>query len=152
MIDKKLLVAALVSAGIAVPAGAQVATNVNVGVKADAGQVAGTVADTVNKAVDAAGETAATAQAAVDPGPVVPATAADVKADVKVYDPKGGLVGSVEEVNAEGAIVATGKSRVQLPTASFGKNNLGLVISVTRDELDAQAAAAASASADTKTQ
>lgn len=154
MLNSKLFLVATAAAAIAVPAGAQVAgVNANVGVQANTGAATDTVTQTVDTATDAAANAAAQAaaqanvEATVEPGPIVPATAADITAGAKVYGPKNGLVGTIEEVNAGGAIVATGKSRVQLPLASFAKNNLGLVISVSKDQLDAQAAAAASASA-----
>jgi hypothetical protein len=87
-------------------------------------------------------DTSATAEA--EAGPVTAATAADVRAGIEVRDTKGGLVGTVESVDAEGAVVATGNVRAKLPFRSFGKNNLGLVISLTRAQLEAQAAAESS--------
>ena len=67
------------------------------------------------------------------------ATAADIKADVSVYDEAGALVGKVVSVDADGAIVNTGKVRAQIPLSSFGKNDKGLVISATKADLDAEA-------------
>lgn len=80
------------------------------------------------------------AQAAA-PEPAEAATAADVRSGAEVRDTSGGLVGTIESVDAEGAIVATGSVRAKLPFSSFGKNGEGLVISVTRAELEAAAAA-----------
>ena len=60
-----------------------------------------------------------------------------------VVDPAGVMVVSVERVCAEGAVVATGESRVVIPANSFAKNDRGLVIAMTRTELDAAAKAAA---------
>ena len=82
---------------------------------------------------------AATAQAAA--GPVTPVTAADVRAGLAVVDTQGGAVGTIESVDAEGAVVATGEVRAKLPLTSFGKNNLGLVISMTKAQLEAAAQA-----------
>lgn len=156
MLKNKLFLAATAAAVIAVPAGAQVAgVNANVGVQANTGAVTGAVnqtAETVTNAVTGTTAQAATqtnVQATVEPGPIVAAESADIVAGAKVFGPQNGLVGTIEDVNASGAIVATGKSRVQLPLQSFAKNNLGLVISVSKDQLDAQASAAASASAAT---
>ena len=81
-----------------------------------------------------AAETAGQAQA----GAAAKATAADVAAGASVYDEKGELVGKVDSVTASGAIVSTGKARAEVPLASFGKNAKGLVVSITKAELDAQ--------------
>ena len=72
-------------------------------------------------------------------GPVTPVTAADVRSGMAVVDTQGGEVGTIESVDADGAVVATGKVRAKLPLTSFGKNNLGLVISLTREQLEAAA-------------
>lgn len=71
---------------------------------------------------------------------VTAATEADFKAGVPVFDQKGGVVGKVESVSAKGAVVSTGKARAEIPTASFGKNDKGLVMSMTKSELEAAAA------------
>lgn len=71
------------------------------------------------------------------------ATAADVKAGVPVFDQKGGVVGKVESVSAKGAVVSTGKVKAEVPVSSFGKNDKGLVISMTKAELDAASAKSA---------
>ena len=67
------------------------------------------------------------------------ATAADVKAGVSVYDQKGNVVGKIDSVTADGAVVSTGKIKASIPLSSFAKNDQGLVISMTKSELDAQA-------------
>lgn len=67
------------------------------------------------------------------------ATAADVKAGVSVYDQKGGLVGKVESVSAKGAVVSTGTVKASIPVSSFAKGDKGLIISMTKAELDASA-------------
>ena len=77
--------------------------------------------------------------AATQTGQVTKATAADIKAGASVYDETGALVGKVDSVDADGAIVNTGKARAEIPLSSFGKNDKGLVVSLTKDELDAQA-------------
>jgi hypothetical protein len=76
---------------------------------------------------------------------VTAATEADFKAGVPVFDQKGGVVGKVESVSAKGAVVSTGKARAEIPTASFGKNDKGLVMSMTKAELEAAAAPKAAA-------
>jgi hypothetical protein len=67
------------------------------------------------------------------------ATAADVHAGVQVRDQTGGMVGTIESVDATGAVVATGTARAKLPLTSFGRNGQGLVISLTRAQLEAAA-------------
>lgn len=76
---------------------------------------------------------------ATQAGQVMKATAADIKAGVSVYDETGALVGKVDSVDADGAIVNTGKARAEIPLSSFGKNDKGLVVSVTKADLDTQA-------------
>ena len=53
------------------------------------------------------------------------------------------MVGTIESVDATGAVVATGTARAKLPLTSFGRNNQGLVISLTRAQLEAAAQQAA---------
>jgi hypothetical protein len=71
------------------------------------------------------------------------ATAADVKSGVSVYDQHGGLVGKIESVSGANAVVNAGGTRAAIPVASFAKSSKGLVISMTRAELEASAKAAA---------
>lgn len=82
-----------------------------------------------------------TSTTTTDASAIKAATADDVKKGVTVYDQKGGTVGTIESIDAKGAIVATGKVRVPIPVSSFAKNDKGLVISMTKAELDAQAPA-----------
>ena len=79
--------------------------------------------------------------AVAEPGPVTEAEVTDFRTGIEVSDTKGGLVGTVESVDSEGAIIFTGNRRARLPFRSFGKNNLGLVISLSRAELEAAASA-----------
>lgn len=71
---------------------------------------------------------------------VTTATAADVKVGVPVFDQKGALVGKVESVSAKGAVVSTGKARAEVPVSSFGKNDKGLILSMTKAQLEAASA------------
>lgn len=70
---------------------------------------------------------------------VTAATKADVKAGVPVFDPKGGVVGKVDSVSTKGAVVSTGKVKAEIPFESFGKNDKGLVMSMTKTEVEAAA-------------
>ena len=75
------------------------------------------------------------------PGPVTAAQPTDFRTGIEVRDATGGMVGTVESVDSDGAVVFTGNVRAKLPFQSFGKNNLGLVISLSRAELEAAATA-----------
>ena len=72
-------------------------------------------------------------------GQVTLATEADIKTGVSVYDEKGELVGKVDSVSPKGAIVNTGNARAEIALASFGKNDQGLVVSVTKADIEAKA-------------
>ena len=78
---------------------------------------------------------------AATPGAVTAATATDLTVGAAVLDPQGGTVGTIESVDAQGVVVATGTVRARLPAASFGRNAQGLVISVTKAGLEAAVAA-----------
>ena len=67
----------------------------------------------------------------------------DLKADAAVVDPKGAAVGKIEKVTANGAVVSTGEARVELALDSFGVGDKGLVIGMTKAELEAAAKAKA---------
>lgn len=72
-----------------------------------------------------------------DNAPTAAATQADLKAGVEVYDTAGATVGTIQSVTATGAVVASGKLRAEVPTASFAKNAKGLVIGITKAEFEA---------------
>jgi hypothetical protein len=72
-------------------------------------------------------------------GAVTLATPADIKAGALVLDQTGAEVGKVDSVDADGAIVNTGKARAEIPLTSFGKSDKGLVVSVTKADLDSKA-------------
>ena len=63
-------------------------------------------------------------------------------AGAAVRDAQGGEVGTIESVDADSAIVSTGSVRADVPLTSFGKNGQGLVLAITRAQLEAQAQAA----------
>lgn len=67
------------------------------------------------------------------------ATAADVKAGMSVYDAKGGLVGKVVSSTAKGVVVDTGSVRASVPLSSLAKGDKGLVVGMTKAELEAAA-------------
>lgn len=86
-----------------------------------------------------AGETTAATGTTAQTGAVQAATKADIKAGVAVVDQAGAPVGKVESVTASGAVVSTGAARVQIPLDSFGKNEKGLVIAMSKTQLEAAA-------------
>jgi hypothetical protein len=79
----------------------------------------------------------------------VNATAVDLRAGAQVHDPHGALVGTIESPDASGAIVNTGTARGRLALSSFGRNSQGLVIAMTKAQLEAAIAAAAPSAATT---
>ena len=70
-----------------------------------------------------------------------PVTLSDVREGSTVHDTQGGVVGTIESVDENGAVVSTGRARARLPFSSFGKNARGLVISLSRAQLEAAVAA-----------
>ncbi len=68
-------------------------------------------------------------------------TISDVREGSIVHDTQGGRVGTIESVDENGAVVSTGRARASLPFSSFGRDGRGLVISLTRAELEAEVAA-----------
>jgi hypothetical protein len=77
--------------------------------------------------------------AQADTGQVKLATSADIKAGAEVYDPKGGAVGKVESVAADGVVVSTGSVKAKIPAKAIGKGDKGLVIAMTKSEFEAAA-------------
>jgi preprotein translocase subunit YajC len=71
-----------------------------------------------------------------------PATAT-VTAGAQVFDQTGGTVGRIDTVEGQFAVLATDKSKVRLPLTSFAKGDKGLVIGMTKDQIDAAASGAA---------
>ncbi len=57
-----------------------------------------------------------------------------------VYDPKGGVVGTIESVDATSAVLATSANKVRLPTASFGTGPRGPTLAMTAAQVDAMVA------------
>lgn len=92
----------------------------------------------------------ATALMTVTAGPVLaqgaaPAAAAkpNVTAGASVMDSKGGAVGTIASVNGDVAVVDTGSVKASVPTSSFAQSDKGLLIGMTKAELEAAAQGAA---------
>jgi hypothetical protein len=76
---------------------------------------------------------------ATAPGSTTPATAADLRTGATVHDTQGGTVGTIESADASGAVVNTGTARARLPVSSFARDSSGLVIAMTKAQLEAAA-------------
>ena len=65
----------------------------------------------------------------------------DLTAGASVLDLNGGAVGTIESVDGETAVLSTGNARVGIPVSGIGKNKRGLVIALTKAEIEAAAKA-----------
>lgn len=75
----------------------------------------------------------------------VPAKPEEVVAQSQVRDIQGQIIGSVESVSLAAAVVATGAGKVEVPLESFGKDDKGLMIAMSKADFDAAVAAATAA-------
>jgi hypothetical protein len=66
-------------------------------------------------------------------------TKADVKAGAEIFDTSGNTVGKIDSVSAKGAVVDTGKVKVTVPLSSLAKSDKGLVIAMTKAQIEAAA-------------
>lgn len=89
----------------------------------------------------------ALAQEATTPAASTPAASANVTTGAAVMDTKGGTVGTVASVNGNLAVVDTGTVKASMPTSAFAQTDKGLVISMTKTELEAAAKNASQSSA-----
>ena len=71
-----------------------------------------------------------------------PATIADVVAGAAVSDTAGVQLGTIESVDAEGAVIVTTVGRARIPVEAFGKNSHGLLLQTTKAQFDASVASA----------
>ena len=76
---------------------------------------------------------------------IVGATAGDLAVGKRVADLKGGVIGTIEAVEADGVVVFSGTERAKVPLDAFGISKGALVMPITRAEFDAAAAAAKAA-------
>ena len=72
----------------------------------------------------------------------VPAKPDDVTVGSEIRDSKGVVLGKVDSVSMSAAVVSAEGGKVEVPLESFGKNNKGLLLSLTKAEFDAAVAAA----------
>ena len=62
-----------------------------------------------------------------------------MKKGVSVFDSKGDLIGTIDSVSGDKAVVSTGKVKAEVPISSFAKNDKGLVLAMTKAEIEAAA-------------
>lgn len=75
-------------------------------------------------------------------GEAVAATAADIRPGLAFRDVAGQPLGTIEAVEPDGAIVAIATGKVKIPLVAFGKDDSGLLLGITADELKAAVAKA----------
>ena len=68
--------------------------------------------------------------------------AASVTVGASVVDTKGQSVGTIESVNGANAVLSTGTAKASIPVSSFAKGPNGLVIGISKADLEAQVAQA----------
>ncbi|PEQ11441.1 hypothetical protein B2G71_16530 [Novosphingobium sp. PC22D] len=73
---------------------------------------------------------------------VAPEVAAILKTGATVYGPQGAEVGTITSVEGANIVLDTGAHKATLPATSLGKNEKGLLISMTKQQLDSAVAAA----------
>jgi hypothetical protein len=71
-----------------------------------------------------------------------PATAAEVTAGAAVNDSAGVQLGTIESVDAGGAVIVSAAGRARIPVEAFGKNVHGLLLQTTKAQFDATVASA----------
>ncbi|MDT9598962.1 hypothetical protein [Sphingosinicella rhizophila] len=71
---------------------------------------------------------------------IVLAQPADVKVGAVVNDQDGQNVGTIETVEADGAVIATGKVKGKVPLSSFGKKGETLVVGISKSDFEAAVA------------
>jgi hypothetical protein len=60
-----------------------------------------------------------------------PATVADIKTGSALRDKDGVKIGTIDSVDADGAIVNTGQTKIKVPIVAFGKDDQGLLLGIT---------------------
>jgi hypothetical protein len=64
------------------------------------------------------------------------ATAADIVAGATVADSAGVQLGTIESIDANGAVILTAAGRARIPVEAFGKNSHGLLLQTTKAQFD----------------
>lgn len=74
------------------------------------------------------------------PAPAPAPAGATVAAGATIYDPQGGVVGTVASTDGVNAIVDTGSVKAAVPLGSFGAGPSGPLLALTKAQLEAAAA------------
>jgi Spy/CpxP family protein refolding chaperone len=99
-------------------------------------------ADQLRLSAQAATAARAVEEARSQTGRAVPAKPADILVQAPVNDSAGQPIGTIEAVDADGAVVVTLAGKVKVPLNAFGKNKKGLLIGMTRKDFEALVAKA----------
>ena len=70
-------------------------------------------------------------QTPVKKGKARPAQPGEITVGSLLRDSDGKLIGKVDSVDSEGAVVASGDARVKVPLIAFGKDDVGLLLGIT---------------------
>ncbi|GAA4760746.1 hypothetical protein GCM10023219_00570 [Stakelama sediminis] len=65
-----------------------------------------------------------------------PARLKDLVEGAKIFDKKGVEIGTIQSVDGNSAVVASGDSVVAVPADAFGKNRNGLMLAMTKAQFD----------------
>lgn len=85
----------------------------------------------------------AMAQDAAAPAAAATPAKTSVATGATVYDTSGNVVGTIEAVNGDMAVLATDQAKASIPLSSFGTGEKGPVLALTREQINSQAGAAA---------
>lgn len=80
---------------------------------------------------------ATSSAASAQPAGTTPTNSAAVTTGASVFDTSGAQVGTIDSVSGGNAVVSTGSVKAALPVTSFAKGDKGLVISMTKADLEA---------------
>jgi hypothetical protein len=90
----------------------------------------------------AAADQRAAERARRENGSAIPAKVSDILAQAAVSDTNGQPVGTIESVDADGAVIVTASGKVKVPLNAFGKNRKGLLIGMSKHDFEALVAKA----------
>jgi hypothetical protein len=102
----------------------------------------GSSLDQINRGTQAASDARAAERTRRENGPAVAAKPADIVAQAAVSDTLGQPVGTIESVDADGAVIVTAAGKVKVRLDAFGKNKKGLLIGMTKKDFEALVAKA----------
>ncbi|MDB5691724.1 MAG: hypothetical protein JWO81_787 [Alphaproteobacteria bacterium] len=92
--------------------------------------------DQIRRGTQAASDARAAERARRENGSAVPAKPSDLVASAAISDVNGQPIGTIDSVDAEGAVVVTVAGKVKVPLNAFGKNRKGLLIGMTKKDFE----------------